>query len=99
MAEVEDVKKIKDETDLTDIKHAIENQLQKRQSQIKLQSMEKGDTVTVSGTTTPDDSLNNFVVVSTTQSDRNKLNTSTITINSDLPDPSNSLASNISQVR
>lgn len=58
------------------------------------------DTVTVcsSGGNTPDGSLSNFVVVST-PSDRNKANTSTITINnSDLPDLSNSLASNVSQV-
>lgn len=40
---------------------------------------------------------NNLVVVSTSQSDRSKLNTSTIII-SDSSDPSNSLASNISQV-
>ncbi|KAI4458262.1 polo kinase kinase [Holotrichia oblita] len=40
---------------------------------------------------------NNLVVVSTSQPDRNKLNTSTIII-SDNSDPSNSLASNISQV-
>lgn len=53
-------------------------------------------TVNSSNATTPDDSLN-LVLVSTPQSERNK-NTSTITINSNLPDTSNSLASNISQV-
>ncbi|ENN82278.1 hypothetical protein YQE_01346, partial [Dendroctonus ponderosae] len=52
--------------------------------------------VKVGSGTTPEDSMN-FVIVSTPQSERNK-NTSTITINSDLPDQSNSLASNISQV-
>lgn len=40
----------------------------------------------------------NLIVVSNNQSDRTKANTSTITITSELPDPSNSLASNISQV-
>lgn len=53
-------------------------------------------TVTSSSTTTPDDSLS-LVVVSTPQSEKNN-NTSTITINSNLPDNSNSLSSNISQV-
>ena len=50
--------------------------------------------------TTPsvtEESHNNLVVVSTSQLDQNKLNTSTIIIN-DIHDPSNSLASNISQV-
>lgn len=43
--------------------------------------------------------LGNLVVVSTQQPERTgKLNTSTITIISDLTDPSNSLAANISQV-
>lgn len=40
----------------------------------------------------------NLVVVSTPQADRSRINTSTVTIITDLPDPSNSLASNISQV-
>jgi hypothetical protein len=46
----------------------------------------------------PLDSGTNLVVVSTPPADRSKLNTSTITIISDLPDLSNSLATNISQV-
>lgn len=75
------------------IKQVLEKQLQKRQSQGDLAN----DSVTVSASAALDDNLNNFVVVSP-QTERNKLNTSTITINSDLPDPSNSLASNISQV-
>lgn len=40
----------------------------------------------------------NLIVVSTPQTDRNKMNTSTVTIITDSPDPSNSLAANISQV-
>lgn len=45
------------------------------------------------------DEIGNLVVVSTPQPERtNKLNTSTITIISDLTDASNSLATNISQV-
>lgn len=69
-----------------------------RLSDEKLQPIDKtNDVVTVSSssTTTPDDSLSH-VIVSTPQSEKN--NTSTITINSNLPDMSNSLASNISQV-
>lgn len=69
-----------------------------RFSDDKLQKIDKGNdmvTVSSSSTTTPDDSLS-LVVVSTPQSEKN--NTSTITINSNLPDTSNSLASNISQV-
>lgn len=48
-------------------------------------------------TTVPEDNCN-LIVVSNNQGDRQKANTSTITIISDLPDLSNSLASNISQV-
>ncbi|KAJ8934384.1 hypothetical protein NQ314_013425 [Rhamnusium bicolor] len=84
---------------ISEIKQALEYQLFKRLSQEKVQPFEKVNdivTVTSSNATTPDDSLN-FVVVSTPQSERNK-NTSTITINSNHPDTSNSLASNISQV-
>ncbi|KAF5301527.1 hypothetical protein FQR65_LT08831 [Abscondita terminalis] len=45
------------------------------------------------------ENVGNLVTVSTTPpTDRAKLNTSTVTIITDLPDPSNSLASNISQV-
>lgn len=40
----------------------------------------------------------NLVTVSNMHGERVKANTSTITIISDMPDPSNSLASNISQV-
>ncbi|XP_018327866.1 serine/threonine-protein kinase 10 isoform X2 [Agrilus planipennis] len=59
------------------------------------------DSVTI---TTPSNAINvdnsagSLVVVSTPSADRGKVNTSTVTIISDLPDPSNSLASNISQV-
>lgn len=84
---------------ISEIRRALEKQLNKRLSQEKVQPLEKVSdvvTVTSSSATTPDDSLN-FVVVSTPQSERNK-NTSMITINSNLPDTSNSLASNISQV-
>ncbi|XP_018577649.1 serine/threonine-protein kinase 10 isoform X3 [Anoplophora glabripennis] len=84
---------------VSEIRRALEKQLNKRLSQEKVQPFEKVSdvvTVTSSSATTPDDSLN-FVVVSTPQSERNK-NTSMITINSNLPDTSNSLASNISQV-
>lgn len=59
-----------------------------------------GDCITVSnsaGIKAPEEHDTNFVLVAS-PSERNKLNTSTITINSDLPDPSNSLASNITQV-
>ncbi|KAF5277351.1 hypothetical protein FQA39_LY06164 [Lamprigera yunnana] len=53
------------------------------------------DTVSVNSL----ENIGNLVTVSTTpQVDRTKLNTSTVTIITDLPDPSNSLASNISQV-
>jgi STE20-like kinase len=74
----------------------VEAEEEKRPSQEKLHfgDVPVGDTVTVNS---QDGTVNNFLVVSP-QSERNKLNTSTITINSDLPDPSNSLASNISQV-
>jgi STE20-like kinase len=74
----------------------VEAEEEKRPSQEKLHfgDVAVGDTVTVNS---QDGTVNNFLVVSP-QSERNKLNTSTITINSDLPDPSNSLASNISQV-
>ncbi|KAJ8952708.1 hypothetical protein NQ318_021026 [Aromia moschata] len=96
----EDVSDIRASTvNIAEIKRALENQFSKRLSQERVQPFEKASdlvTVTSSSTTTPDDSLN-FVVVSTPQSQRNK-NTSTITINSNLPDTSNSLASNISQV-
>ncbi|CAH1131586.1 unnamed protein product [Ceutorhynchus assimilis] len=82
------------------IKRVLESQLGKRLSQERVASVERINenivTVNSSNATTPEDSMN-FVIVSTPQSERNK-NTSTITINSDLPDPSNSLASNISQV-
>ncbi|KAJ8921628.1 hypothetical protein NQ315_010537 [Exocentrus adspersus] len=84
---------------IAEIKQALEKQLNKRLSQEKVQPLEKvSDVVTVasSSATTPDDSLN-FVVVSPSQPERNN-NTSTITINSNLLDTSNSLASNISQV-
>ncbi|XP_057668166.1 serine/threonine-protein kinase 10 isoform X3 [Diorhabda carinulata] len=97
---------------ISKIKQALENHITKRLSREKDEKttpldndklvdmpLDKiGDIVTVtsSNTTTPDDSLH-LVVVSTPQSERNK-NMSTITINSNLPDTSNSLASNISQV-
>ncbi|KAK5650505.1 hypothetical protein RI129_001534 [Pyrocoelia pectoralis] len=42
--------------------------------------------------------IENLVTVSTPQTDRSKLNTSTVTIITEMPDPSNSLATNISQV-
>ncbi|XP_031349016.1 serine/threonine-protein kinase 10 isoform X4 [Photinus pyralis] len=42
--------------------------------------------------------VENLVTVSTPQMDRSKLNTSTVTIITEMPDPSNSLATNISQV-
>ncbi|XP_050313738.1 serine/threonine-protein kinase 10 isoform X2 [Anthonomus grandis grandis] len=86
-------------SNIAQVKKALESQLGKRLSKEKSASIEKieDNVVTVnSSTTTPEDSMT-FVRSSTPQSDRNK-NTSTITINSDLPDPSNSLASNISQV-
>ncbi|XP_044258953.1 STE20-like serine/threonine-protein kinase [Tribolium madens] len=83
----------KNTDNVDNIKEVLEKQLKKRQSEGDVAS----DAVTVSAPATSEDSVNNFVVVSS-QSERNKLNTSTITINSDLPDPSNSLASNISQV-
>lgn len=54
--------------------------------------LSRSESVTISGGTSPDLSLNSVVV--TTQ---DKKNTSTIII-SDVQDPSNSLASNISQV-
>lgn len=103
----ERIERIRDVTDdirsssvnISEIRQALEKQLNKRLSQEKVQPFEKVSdvvTVTSSSATTPDDSLN-FVVVSTPQSERNK-NTSMITINSNLPDASNSLASNISQV-
>ncbi|KAJ3665518.1 hypothetical protein Zmor_001010 [Zophobas morio] len=100
-AEVKDVEKVEMKDSVESIKEVLEKQLQKRQSDEKMQygDVAGSDTVTVSGNTaTPSqgDNVGNFVVV--TQSERNKLNTSTITINSDLPDLSNSLASNISQV-
>ncbi|CAG9837204.1 unnamed protein product [Diabrotica balteata] len=98
---------------IAEIKKALENHIGKRYSKEKIEqsapldndtkvedvpSDKIGDIVTVtsSNATTPDDSLN-LIMVSTPQSERNK-NTSTITINSNLPDTSNSLASNISQV-
>ncbi|CAG9858528.1 unnamed protein product [Phyllotreta striolata] len=84
---------------VSDIKRALENQFAKKLAQEKPSaSVKAGDfiTVTSSTATTPDDSLN-LVVVSAAPSERTK-NTSTITINSNLPDTSNSLASNISQV-
>uniref|UniRef100_A0A6P7FAC9 Serine/threonine-protein kinase 10 n=1 Tax=Diabrotica virgifera virgifera TaxID=50390 RepID=A0A6P7FAC9_DIAVI len=98
---------------VAEIKKALENHISKRFSKEKIEqsasldndtkvedvpSDKMGDIVTVtsSNATTPDDSLN-LIMVSTPQSERNK-NTSTITINSNLPDTSNSLASNISQV-
>lgn len=59
-----------------------------------------GDFITLnsnSGVIASEEHDTNCVLVASS-SDRNKLNTSTITINSDLPDPSNSLASNITQV-
>ncbi|KAF7274245.1 hypothetical protein GWI33_013083 [Rhynchophorus ferrugineus] len=88
-------------SNIAQVKQALESHLGKRLSQEKpIPPSEKpGDnivTVNSSSATTPEDSMS-FVVVSTPQSERNK-NTSMITINSDLPDPSNSLASNISQV-
>ncbi|XP_044762491.1 serine/threonine-protein kinase 10 isoform X2 [Coccinella septempunctata] len=53
----------------------------------------KADTVTVNSTAS---SVKSFEVVS--PSEKSRMNTSTITINSDPPDLSNSLASNISQI-
>ncbi|CAH1173549.1 unnamed protein product [Phaedon cochleariae] len=89
----------KDETDdmtrnISEIKQALENHIEKR----GFAQERSGDLVTVtsSSATTPDDSLC-LAVGSTPQSERDK-NTSTITINSNLPDTSNSLASNINQV-
>ncbi|XP_030752127.1 serine/threonine-protein kinase 10 isoform X2 [Sitophilus oryzae] len=85
-------------SNIAQVKRALENQLGKRLSQEKPMHSVGDNIVTVNSSTgtTPEDSMS-FVVVSTPQSERSK-NTSTITINSDLPDPSNSLASNISQV-
>ncbi|RZB41606.1 STE20-like serine/threonine-protein kinase [Asbolus verrucosus] len=78
-------------------KDVFEKQLQSR-DKFQYGDVAVSDAVTVnSAAAAPEDNLNNFVVVSS-QAERNKSNTSTITINSDLPDPSNSLASNISQV-
>lgn len=65
------------------------------------EEMVASEGVTISSGTTntiPEDGCNLIVVSSNNQNDRAKTNTSTITIISDLPDPSNSLASNISQV-
>ncbi|KAL3278629.1 hypothetical protein HHI36_016169 [Cryptolaemus montrouzieri] len=58
--------------------------------------IKQADVVTVNSSTSMDNSVKSFDVVP--QSEKNRLNTSTITINSDPPDLSNSLASNISQV-
>lgn len=57
----------------------------------------EGVTISSGGPVIQEDTCN-LIVVSGSQGDRAKANTSTITIISDLPDPSNSLASNISQV-
>ncbi|KAG5894065.1 hypothetical protein JTB14_003925 [Gonioctena quinquepunctata] len=84
--------------ELAEIKQVIEKHFDEMLARDRARSDKTGDVVTVtsSSATTPDDSLN-FVVVSTPQTEKNK-NTSMITINSNLPDVSNSLASNISQV-
>ncbi|XP_060524154.1 serine/threonine-protein kinase 10 isoform X2 [Cylas formicarius] len=84
---------------IAEVKKALENHLEKRLSQEKATVFDKSaDSVVVStsNVSTPEDSLN-YVTVSTPQSERSK-NMSTITINTDFPDLSNSLASNISQV-
>ncbi|XP_066139058.1 serine/threonine-protein kinase 10 isoform X2 [Euwallacea fornicatus] len=89
-------------SNIAQVKRALESQLGKRlsQEQARIPVIENiGDnivTVNSSNGTTPEDSMN-FVILSTPQSERNK-NTSTITINSDSPDMSNSLASNINQI-
>ncbi|ERL86432.1 hypothetical protein D910_03839 [Dendroctonus ponderosae] len=85
-------------SNIAQVKRALESQFGKRLSRDRPVESVSDSIVTVNSSsgTTPEDSMN-FVIVSTPQSERNK-NTSTITINSDLPDQSNSLASNISQV-
>lgn len=65
---------------------------------LKEEVVSEGVTIN-SGTVIQEDTCN-LIVVSSSDNSRAKVNnTSTITIISDLPDPSNSLASNISQVR
>uniref|UniRef100_A0AAR5QGB6 Protein kinase domain-containing protein n=1 Tax=Dendroctonus ponderosae TaxID=77166 RepID=A0AAR5QGB6_DENPD len=85
-------------SNIAQVKRALESQFGKRLSRDRPVESVRDSIVTVNSSsgTSPEDSIN-FVTVSTPQSERNK-NTSTITINSDLPDQSNSLASNISQV-
>ncbi|XP_074033281.1 uncharacterized protein isoform X2 [Leptinotarsa decemlineata] len=92
-----------DETDdinmnISEIKQVIEEKLGEMLSHDKAKSEKLRDVVTVtsSNATTPDDSLN-FVVMPSAQSEKNK-NTSMITINSNMPDTSNSLASNVTVV-
>ncbi|KAK9708620.1 Polo kinase kinase [Popillia japonica] len=76
----------------------ILSDIKEDQQAMQVDSGKLSESVIISGSSSTrsiDDS--NLVVVSTSQPDRNKLNTSTIII-SDNSDPSNSLASNISQV-
>ncbi|CAH0552881.1 unnamed protein product [Brassicogethes aeneus] len=79
---------------IREIKQALEKQLTRQNSTEEKESV----TISSSHTTTPEESLSLIVVSTPTAERQTKLNTSTITINSDPGDPSNSLASNISQV-
>ncbi|KAL1490995.1 hypothetical protein ABEB36_011658 [Hypothenemus hampei] len=95
------VDRSKDSTDdvqrnvnIAQVKKALEDQLSPK----KILHATEDNTVTVNSSgTTPEDSMNFVIVQATHQTDKSK-NTSTITINNDLPDQSNSLASNINQV-
>ncbi|VEN33845.1 unnamed protein product [Callosobruchus maculatus] len=82
---------------IAEIKQALEHQLSKRLSTPEDKLQPTTNAMSSSTTSSLDEGVGLVVVSSPSSSERSK-NTATITINSNLPDTSNSLASNISQV-